>query len=57
MISPEDLESLEKTLELLGDSEAVTTLVEADAAVASGDVVRGVDVVRALRAGDAPHGR
>lgn len=49
MISPEDLDSLEETLALLGDSDAVMALTEAEAAVASGDVVRGVDAVRALR--------
>jgi len=51
LISPDDLESLEETLELLSDQEAVRELVEAEAeaAVAAGDVVRGVDAVRALR--------
>jgi prevent-host-death family protein len=49
LISPDDLESLEETLELLSDSSAVKALLEAEAAVASGDVVRGVDAVRALR--------
>jgi hypothetical protein len=34
---------------LLGDQDAIRELVEADAAVAAGDVVRGVDAVRALR--------
>ena len=49
MISPEDLDSLEETLALLGDNDAVRELAEAEAAVAEGDVVRGVDAVRALR--------
>jgi antitoxin YefM len=49
IISPDDLDSLEETLALLGDTEAVKALAEAEAAVASGDVVRGVDAVRALR--------
>jgi antitoxin YefM len=49
LISPEDLDSLEATLEVLGDSEAVRGLIDAEAAVAAGDVVRGVDAVRALR--------
>jgi prevent-host-death family protein len=49
LMSPDDLASLEETLELLGDSEAIRDLVEAEAAVAAGDVVRGVDAVRALR--------
>jgi prevent-host-death family protein len=49
LISPEDLASLEETLELLGDQAAIRELVAAEAAVAAGDVVRGVDAVRALR--------
>jgi prevent-host-death family protein len=49
LISPDDLESLEETLELLSDGAAVRALLEAEAAVASGDVVRGVEAVRALR--------
>lgn len=49
LISPDDLESLEETLAILGDTEAVKALAEAEAAVAAGDVVRGVDAVRSLR--------
>jgi len=49
LISPDDLDSLEETLELMGDQDGIKELVAADAAVASGDVVRGVDAVRALR--------
>ena len=49
LISPDDLDSLEETLELLSDSDAVKDLIDAEAAVASGDVVRGIDAVRALR--------
>ena len=49
LISPDDLESLEETLELLSDQSAIRELVEAEAAVAAGDVIRGVDAVRALR--------
>ena len=49
LISPDDLDSLEETLELLSDAEAVRDLVQAEAAVASGDVVRGIGAVRALR--------
>lgn len=49
LISPDDLDSLEETLELFGDHDAISELVEAEAAVADGDVVRGVDAVRALR--------
>ena len=49
LISPEDLESLEETAAVLGDSEAVAELVEAHRAYLQGDVVRGVDAVKALR--------
>jgi prevent-host-death family protein len=49
LISSDDLASLEETISVLADSEAVRALREADAAVAAGDVVRGVDAVRALR--------
>ena len=40
IISTEDLESLEETLDILGNTETVTALIDADAAVAIGDVVR-----------------
>jgi len=49
LISPDDLDSLEETLELLGDQTAIRELIQADTAVAADDVVRGVDAVRALR--------
>lgn len=49
LISTEDLESLEETLAVLSDREALDGVREGDAAVARGDVVRGVDAVRALR--------
>jgi antitoxin YefM len=49
LISTEDLESLEETLAVLSDPEAMAGIQDADAAVARGDVVRGVDAVRALR--------
>ena len=49
LISPDDLDSLEETLELLSNADAVRELVEAEAAVAADDVVRGIDAVRALR--------
>lgn len=51
LISPEDLESLEETLAVLGDSEALADLVEAHRAYLDDDVVRGVDDVKALRTG------
>jgi prevent-host-death family protein len=50
LISPDDLESLEETIAVLGDADAVAELVEAHRAYLEGDVVRGVDAVRALRA-------
>jgi antitoxin YefM len=49
LISPDDLDSLEETMDLLSDQTAIRELVEAHTAIASGDVVRGVDAVRALR--------
>ncbi|MFC5998858.1 type II toxin-antitoxin system Phd/YefM family antitoxin [Quadrisphaera sp. GCM10027208] len=49
LISPDDLAQLEETLEVLGDAEALAEIREADAAYARGDVVRGVEAVRALR--------
>ena len=48
-MSREDLESIEETLAILGDSDALRELAEAHRAHAEGDVVRGVDAVRALR--------
>lgn len=49
LISPDDLAQLEETLEVLGDPEVLAEIREADAAYARGDVVRGVEAVRALR--------
>jgi PHD/YefM family antitoxin component YafN of YafNO toxin-antitoxin module len=49
LISPDDLDSLEATLDVLSDTEAVRGLIEAEAAIAAGDVARGVDAMRALR--------
>lgn len=51
LISPEDLSALEETLDLLSDKQAMGELREAEQAVAEGDVVRGVEQVRRLRAG------
>lgn len=50
LISTEDLESLEETVSVLSDPEAMAGLREGDAAAARGDVVRGVEAARALRA-------
>ncbi len=49
LVSPEDLASLEETLDVLSNPVAVAELVEAEAAQAAGDVVQGADAVRALR--------
>ena len=49
ILSPDDLAGLEEALAVLGDPEALADIREADAAYACGDVVRGVDAVRALR--------
>lgn len=49
LLSTDDLVSLEETLAVLEDSEAVAQLVEAHRAHLEGDVVRGVDAVKALR--------
>jgi antitoxin YefM len=49
IISTEDLAQLEETLEVLGDPEVLAGIREADSAYAAGDVVRGIDAVRALR--------
>jgi antitoxin YefM len=50
ILSPDDLAQLEETIEVLGDPLALADIREADAAYARGDVVRGTDSVRALRA-------
>jgi antitoxin YefM len=50
IVSPDDLAQLEETLEILSDPEALAAIREADAAYRNGDVVRGNDAVRALRA-------
>ncbi|MEO7421614.1 MAG: type II toxin-antitoxin system Phd/YefM family antitoxin [Ornithinibacter sp.] len=49
ILSPEDLTELEETLAVLSDPQALADIRAADAAYASGDVVRGIDAVRALR--------
>jgi antitoxin YefM len=49
ILSPDDLAELEETLEILSDPDALADIREADAAYRSGDVVRGIDAVRALR--------
>lgn len=49
IISQEDLAQLEETRAVLSDPKALADIREADAAYGRGDVVRGVDAVRALR--------
>lgn len=49
IISPEDLAQLEETVSVLNDPDALADIREADAAYARGDVLRGVDAVRALK--------
>ena len=49
LISPDDLATLEETLDVLSDTEALADIQEADAAHARGDVVRGAEEVEKLR--------
>ena len=49
LISTDDLERLEETIDVLSVADAMAGIGDADAAVARGDVVRGVGAVRALR--------
>jgi antitoxin YefM len=48
IVPAELLDEMEETLAVLADSDAVRALAEARQDVASGNVVRGVDAVRAL---------
>jgi prevent-host-death family protein len=49
VIGYEDLDSMEETLDILSDPNALTELREAEAEAARGNVVEGVDAIRALR--------
>ena len=49
IMSPEDLEQLQETIDVLSDAGALADIREADAAYARGDVVRGINAVRQLR--------
>ncbi|HEX9537338.1 MAG TPA: type II toxin-antitoxin system Phd/YefM family antitoxin [Streptosporangiaceae bacterium] len=44
LMSAEDLESIEATLELLSDPQAIAEIREADAAVAAGEVTSGAEM-------------
>jgi antitoxin YefM len=48
LLSAADLAELEETLSVLSDPAALADIREADAAYVRGEVVRGVDAVRAL---------
>ena len=50
ILSPEDLAQMQETIDVLSDPQALADIREADAAYALGDVVRGTDAVRQLRA-------
>lgn len=49
LISPEDLASLEETLDVLSDPEAVAAIREAEAECARGEVVTGEEMVRLMK--------
>lgn len=49
LIGYDDLAALEETLEILSDAEAMADIREARDEVARGEVIDGVDAVRALR--------
>jgi antitoxin YefM len=49
LLSTADLAELEETLAVLSDPEALADIREADRAYSRGDVIRGIDAVRALR--------
>jgi antitoxin YefM len=49
LLSAADLAELEETLSVLSDPDALADIREADTAYARGEVVRGIDAVRALR--------
>jgi prevent-host-death family protein len=49
VIGYEDLESMEETLDILSDPDALTELRQAEEAIAAGDFVEGIDAIRALR--------
>ena len=46
ILSPDDLESLEETLDILSDPEAMRAIREAEAEIAAGDFVTGEELRR-----------
>ncbi|WP_028936561.1 type II toxin-antitoxin system Phd/YefM family antitoxin [Pseudonocardia spinosispora] len=48
LISYEDLEAIEETLEILSDPETMKGIREGEAALARGDYIEGDDALRAL---------
>ena len=48
-MSPDDLEQLQETIDVLSDPQVLADVREAGAAYAREDVVRGIDAVRQLR--------
>lgn len=50
LISPDDLEALEETIAILSDPQAMRDIAEAEAAIASGDVVGFDQITRPHRA-------
>lgn len=49
LIGYEDLAALEETLDILSDPEALAEIRQAEAEVARGEIIEGVEAVRALR--------
>lgn len=48
LVSPQDLASLEETLDILSDPEALAGIREAEAEYARGDVTTGQDMARLI---------
>ena len=49
LLIPEELESLEESLAILTGPGTLEAIAQAEREVAEGDVIHGVDVLRALR--------
>jgi antitoxin YefM len=54
LVSVEDLESLEETIAVLSDSQAVQALVQSEAEFARGEIVTAADLVAAVAARRRP---